>query len=399
MGVIYTNFADDTQILIPITGDYTQNTHTINKVYAIIQNWMALNSLCLNGEKTEFLIVGSQKRISTLHPDYSHINIDGTQIPVLKQVKTLGPTGFPIFLCRYTLLGIGLDFPVSTAGTHRWLLGRISRFYCRYTPLAIGPDFPFLLQVHTPGYWARFPCFYCRYTSLGIGPDLPVSAAGTHLAFGPRFPVSTVGTHRWLFGRVSLFPLQVHTAGYWAGFPVSTAGTHHWVLGRISLFLLQVHTAGYLVGFPVSAAGTHRWLLGRISRFYCRYTPLAIRPDFPFLLQVHTAGYWAGFPVSTAGTHCWLLGRISRFYCRYTQLTIGLDFPVSTAGTHTWLLGPISLFLLQVHITGYWAGSPCFRCRYTPGFWASFPCFYNRYTPLAIRPSFPVSAAGTHRWL
>ncbi|XP_069483780.1 cytochrome P450 2B1-like [Ambystoma mexicanum] len=55
-GVFYTNYADDKQILLQLSEDYKQYAVNINKIYDIIQRWMAFIGLALNDAKKELLI-------------------------------------------------------------------------------------------------------------------------------------------------------------------------------------------------------------------------------------------------------------------------------------------------------------------------------------------------------
>ncbi|XP_069461966.1 quinone oxidoreductase PIG3 isoform X1 [Ambystoma mexicanum] len=89
-GITYTNYADDTQILFPLSGDHSEDGELVNRVYLIIQAWMATHGLCLNDDKTELIILGTQANINKLGPDYSAFSIDGNVIKVSREVKTLG---------------------------------------------------------------------------------------------------------------------------------------------------------------------------------------------------------------------------------------------------------------------------------------------------------------------
>ncbi|XP_069466304.1 4'-phosphopantetheine phosphatase isoform X1 [Ambystoma mexicanum] len=90
LGITYTNYADDTQILLPLTGDYVEDLALVNRVYSIVQAWMANHGLCLNDDKTELIILGTAARISKLNQNYSAFIIDGNTIKVAREVKTLG---------------------------------------------------------------------------------------------------------------------------------------------------------------------------------------------------------------------------------------------------------------------------------------------------------------------
>ncbi|XP_069486063.1 uncharacterized protein [Ambystoma mexicanum] len=90
LGVAYTNYADDTQVLIPIFGNHDNDSTLLNKIYLFIQAWMATHGLCLNDEKTELLLTGSQANLNKLDTSFNSFTIDGIIIPVSKNFKTLG---------------------------------------------------------------------------------------------------------------------------------------------------------------------------------------------------------------------------------------------------------------------------------------------------------------------
>ncbi|XP_069502358.1 astacin-like metalloendopeptidase [Ambystoma mexicanum] len=80
LGVTYTNYADDTQILIPLTGVYDTDRALVNKIYLIILAWMAAHGLCLNDDKMEFLIIEAPANLKKL------CKIDGIDIKFAKEV-------------------------------------------------------------------------------------------------------------------------------------------------------------------------------------------------------------------------------------------------------------------------------------------------------------------------
>ncbi|XP_069463792.1 extracellular calcium-sensing receptor-like [Ambystoma mexicanum] len=87
LGIVYTNYADDTQILLPLTGDYRKDSALVNKIYSIVQAWMATHSLCLNDDKTELLILGTASLIKKLNANYSSFIIDENCIQVAKEIS------------------------------------------------------------------------------------------------------------------------------------------------------------------------------------------------------------------------------------------------------------------------------------------------------------------------
>ncbi|XP_069476298.1 uncharacterized protein [Ambystoma mexicanum] len=88
LGISHTNYADDTQVLIPLTGDYLADTYTLTTIYSTIQSWMAENCLCLNSEKTE-LLIGSPFTLGNLGDQYASFTIDKIPFKVSNHVKAL----------------------------------------------------------------------------------------------------------------------------------------------------------------------------------------------------------------------------------------------------------------------------------------------------------------------
>ncbi|XP_069463330.1 extracellular calcium-sensing receptor-like [Ambystoma mexicanum] len=90
IGVIFTNYADDTQLIFGLTGDHAVDSAMIEKIYNIIDNWMQRHWMCLNTTKTELMIFGSNQARSKLEPQYKTFRIKDAVILVLPKVKTLG---------------------------------------------------------------------------------------------------------------------------------------------------------------------------------------------------------------------------------------------------------------------------------------------------------------------
>ncbi|XP_069488907.1 olfactory receptor 6C74-like [Ambystoma mexicanum] len=89
LGNTCTNYADDTQILMPLMGDYDKDLALVNRVDLIIQAWMATHGLCLNDDKTELVILDTTPNLSKLDLTYSSFTIDGNTMNACKTVKTL----------------------------------------------------------------------------------------------------------------------------------------------------------------------------------------------------------------------------------------------------------------------------------------------------------------------
>ncbi|XP_069482566.1 vomeronasal type-2 receptor 26-like [Ambystoma mexicanum] len=87
LGITYNNYADDTQILLAFTGDYDKDLALINRVYIIIQAWMATHCLCLNYDKTELIILGTPTNLNKSGPAYTSFLIDGNLIKVAQELN------------------------------------------------------------------------------------------------------------------------------------------------------------------------------------------------------------------------------------------------------------------------------------------------------------------------
>ncbi|XP_069476331.1 uncharacterized protein [Ambystoma mexicanum] len=92
LGVRYTNYADDTQVIIEFSGIYEQDSQAINSVYSTINSWMVAKSVVLNAEKTEILITASSHMLKNLSPEYTNFLVANTTFPLAKCVNTLGVT-------------------------------------------------------------------------------------------------------------------------------------------------------------------------------------------------------------------------------------------------------------------------------------------------------------------
>ncbi|CAB4017137.1 Hypothetical predicted protein [Paramuricea clavata] len=61
-------FADDTQIATS-SDDIKVITETLNRDLNNVANWLSANKLTLNNSKTEYMIIGSKKRLSQVTAD------------------------------------------------------------------------------------------------------------------------------------------------------------------------------------------------------------------------------------------------------------------------------------------------------------------------------------------
>ena len=81
-------FADDTQIDIS-NANIDIISSTSNEDLANVSNWMAANKLSLNANKTEYMIIGSNKRLRKINTD-PIIKLGDNDLKRVKDTKSLG---------------------------------------------------------------------------------------------------------------------------------------------------------------------------------------------------------------------------------------------------------------------------------------------------------------------
>ena len=85
-------YADDTQLYLAFKpGDYANETAAVSSILSCIrdvQNWMLMDRLKLNPDKTEFLILGTRQQLEKAIT--SHLVADESQISPSTKVKYLG---------------------------------------------------------------------------------------------------------------------------------------------------------------------------------------------------------------------------------------------------------------------------------------------------------------------
>ena len=83
-------YADDTNL--SVTGESASDIEVrLNTELENVHEWLTANKLTLNAEKTEYMIIGSYKRISNLQKeDEIKIRIGDNEIKRVKTTKSLG---------------------------------------------------------------------------------------------------------------------------------------------------------------------------------------------------------------------------------------------------------------------------------------------------------------------
>ena len=86
----YHFYADDTQLYITLSpANFSHSIQKLKNCLNDIQNFMFTNKLKLNPDKTEFILIGSQKNHKPRHPHFP-INILGNQVSPAQSVMNLG---------------------------------------------------------------------------------------------------------------------------------------------------------------------------------------------------------------------------------------------------------------------------------------------------------------------
>ena len=81
-------FADDTQITTP-NSDISVILENRNAYLQNVSTWMSANRLTLNNSKTEFMVIGSNRRLGQIEQEPS-ICVGGVEIKKVNVTKSLG---------------------------------------------------------------------------------------------------------------------------------------------------------------------------------------------------------------------------------------------------------------------------------------------------------------------
>ena len=81
-------YADDIHITYA-GADLSSIQSNLNQDLSNLSKWLTSNKLTLNATKTEFMLIGSRQRLSTL-PDTLELSINNVPINRVSSVKSLG---------------------------------------------------------------------------------------------------------------------------------------------------------------------------------------------------------------------------------------------------------------------------------------------------------------------
>ena len=82
-------YADDTAIYYS-SKDVHDIVNKMNYDLENVDNWLAKNKLCLNVDKTHFMLIGTPQRLSNLQNDDLNVNIKGFRLQRIDHCKHLG---------------------------------------------------------------------------------------------------------------------------------------------------------------------------------------------------------------------------------------------------------------------------------------------------------------------
>lgn len=117
-------YADDTQIYIHSESDVNVAASHLSNCITDIKNWMSVNFLCLNSDKTEVLLIGSPHQLRRVKPVALHV--DGSVMQFQSKFKNLG-----------VIFDSNLTFDLHVRNTVKVSLFFISEIYPDYGPCCL----------------------------------------------------------------------------------------------------------------------------------------------------------------------------------------------------------------------------------------------------------------------
>ena len=150
LGISFHFYADDSQVYVSFNvSDSEGAVNKVEEAVTIIKSWMNANFLCLNGDKTELLLIASKFNLGKL--DIPHINICGDKISPATKARNIGFIFDSIMDCRaqitqtcksgwFHLSKIGkirqyLDEGATKILVHAFITSRIDMNNCLYLGL------------------------------------------------------------------------------------------------------------------------------------------------------------------------------------------------------------------------------------------------------------------------
>lgn len=124
-------FADDT--LLWVSGkDYDKIITDINFELSLLYNWLCVNKLKLNSEKTKYMVLGNKQKCKEFNEKNYTIHIGGNKIEFVYQIKYLG-----VFLDPQLNFSSHIDFICKKIGKKIGFFYRISQNLSQWAKLLI----------------------------------------------------------------------------------------------------------------------------------------------------------------------------------------------------------------------------------------------------------------------
>jgi Reverse transcriptase (RNA-dependent DNA polymerase) len=84
-------YADDSQLFISLSHGHSQDISRLENCLTALHAWFCQNSLSLNPDKSDTIILGTRQRAHS-YSDLTSVNIAGTVVPLADHIKVLGVT-------------------------------------------------------------------------------------------------------------------------------------------------------------------------------------------------------------------------------------------------------------------------------------------------------------------